>query len=868
MPTLNERMEVYSTDNMLFEMPEIISSSISQSMEIRPYQREAFRRFITYFEKTEIKRYPAQVLFHMATGSGKTLIMAGLIAYLYKQGYSNFVFFVNSTNIIEKTKQNFLESTSSKYLFADTIMVDGHAVPVKEVQNFSSTDEKAINILFTTTSKLHRDMNPLLVRENAPTIDDFENKKIVLISDESHHLNVDTRAGKKLTNEEMEEKESWETTVTRIFNANRENVLLEFTATCDTENEFIKAKYNDKLIYDYPLKNFRIDKYSKEVKVFQSDTENFDRSLLAILLSQYRLKLFQKYGLRIKPVVMFKSKTINESKSFYEEFQSKLAALTGVDIEKLLTNGNVNNEPVVVKMTEFFSSTGVNYDALADEIKMDFNEEHCVVVNNKEESEEKQIAVNTLEDETNIYRLVFAVDKLNEGWDVLNLFDIVRLYDTRDAKGNTVGKTTISEAQLIGRGARYCPFIVDEMQDKFKRKYDDDLENEMRVCEELYYHSKYNPKYIQELGVALRESGIWSTDTRKPIALRLKKDFLQSELYKNGLIFINERLKKERSNINALPDSALTRVYTVNLPTGYIKTSIAFETVTNERRTLKDKRYSLIQMGKAAISKAMRGIALYEFRNLQSFLPNVKSTTEFIKSESYLGGLKISVRGIEEDVDNLSPENKLFICKKVLNELVPVISSIKMEYEGTEIFVPKAIKETFKNKIINIADIKEEGVGTPQSSLTGRLYLNLPSLDWYAFEDNYGTTEEKELTIFMSPLIEDLKKRYQSVTLLRNEQFFKLYSFNDGQAFEPDFILFLQEKAGSEIIQYQVFIEPKGTNLIENDKWKETFLLQMKDKAKAKEILWENYEFRIIGLPFFNHEVRLKEFENAISELK
>jgi type III restriction enzyme len=80
--------------------------------------------------------------------------------------------------------------------------------------------------------------------------------------------------------------------------------------------------------------------------------------------------------------------------------------------------------------------------------------------------------------------------------------------------------------------------------------------------------------------------------------------------------------------------------------------------------------------------------------------------------------------------------------------------------------------------------------------------------------------------------------------------------------------LFMQEKVGGDIIQYQVFIEPKGTNLIENDEWKETFLLQMKDRAKAKEILWENYEFRIIGLPFFNHEIRVKEFDEAMAELK
>ena len=39
---------------------------------------------------------------------------------------------------------------------------------------------------------------------------------------------------------------------------------------------------------------------------------------------------------------------------------------------------------------------------------------------------------------------MFAVQKLNEGWDVLNLFDIVRLYETRDGKGDKIGKTTLS----------------------------------------------------------------------------------------------------------------------------------------------------------------------------------------------------------------------------------------------------------------------------------------------------------------------------------------------------------------------------------------------------------------------------------------
>jgi type III restriction enzyme len=97
-------------------------------------------------------------------------------------------------------------------------------------------------------------------------------------------------------------------------------------------------------------------------------------------------------------------------------------------------------------------------------------------------NEEKQLKLNSLENVDNEIRAIFAVNMLNEGWDVLNLFDIVRLYDTRDGKWikgiNKPGNTTMSEAQLIGRGARYYPFQLNETYDKYKRKFDDDIENE------------------------------------------------------------------------------------------------------------------------------------------------------------------------------------------------------------------------------------------------------------------------------------------------------------------------------------------------------------------------------------------------------
>ncbi len=152
-----------------------------------------------------------------------------------------------------------------------------------------------------------------------------------MLSDEAHHINVDTKRG-KLTKEEQDEIVSWEGTVNRIFRASPDNILLEFTATIYMANPDITTKYSDKIIFDYPLKQFRKDGYSKEVKVLQSDIPLIQRALQALILSQYRRKVFEKYKKSIKPVLLFKSKTIAESKEFYNEFIEKIKTLKKTDI--------------------------------------------------------------------------------------------------------------------------------------------------------------------------------------------------------------------------------------------------------------------------------------------------------------------------------------------------------------------------------------------------------------------------------------------------------------------------------------------------------------------------------------------------------
>jgi type III restriction enzyme len=78
----------------------------------------------------------------MATGSGKTVMMAGVILYLYEKGYRNFLFFVNRGQIVEKTKDNFINQFSSKYLFNDKIIINNKQVNINAVDNFSHSQNE------------------------------------------------------------------------------------------------------------------------------------------------------------------------------------------------------------------------------------------------------------------------------------------------------------------------------------------------------------------------------------------------------------------------------------------------------------------------------------------------------------------------------------------------------------------------------------------------------------------------------------------------------------------------------------------------------------------------------------------------------
>lgn len=850
------------------ELPDYILNSLSPQRKLRPYQEECLRYFLSYMEDSEDRPKRPHLLFHMATGSGKTLIMAATMLYLYEQGYRNFLFFVDTNNIVEKTKDNFLNRASSKYLFAPQIVINGKNVEIRQVENFQSSSSDGINLCLTTIQGLHSALNSN--KENALTIEDFSDQPVVMISDEAHHMNSETK--KKLTKEEENDKKSWEATEREIFNSDNgklPNVLLEFTATADLDDQNIAKKYEDKIIYDYPLKKFREDLYSKEVMDIVSDLSPVDRAIQAIILSQYKRKLFAKIRENIKPVVMFKSKTIADNKAFYEEFLDAVNNLAVSNVEKIKTGAHDS----VKAAFDYFDENGISLENLILELREEFSEERLLLVDGKNISPEKQQSLNSLEEHANGIRAVFAVDMLNEGWDVLNLYDIVRLYNTRVVTDGKPGKTTMQEAQLIGRGARYMPF-ADPNNTSLPvgmRKYDGDADNPLRDIETLHYHCENNPRYIQELHSALVKTGIKAPEYIQQ-SLFIKEDFKEKDIYKQGLVFMNERVPLAIiENDGTIGKAIKDRTFRVVMPTGKMRSGHLFgDDAPAEIQASASAGCRFIELGEHVIRAAINYFPSFYFDNLKRLYPSLKSVKEFITSKEYLRHLNIIVTGKETQVEAYSQKDKLYIAKEVLRQIEPLLTIRGKSYRGSREFKPSMIKDVFSSqKTLNFA---KQGAGSNQEfglsmkeSRRTELRADLINSDWYAYNDCYGTSEEKALVKYIESISEKLLQKYESFYLLRNERDLRIYSFNNGNAFEPDFVLFLRRKGSKDVYDnIQIFIEPKGENLRKEDKWKEDFLLELKDKAEVRW-LTKTDSYNVWGVPFFTED-KSEDFHNTFDK--
>lgn len=894
------------------EIPEYVTSNLRYIFY--DWQREAFEYFLVNENKKNIEEStnnPTHLMFNLATGTGKTLLMAAAILYYYKQGYRHFLFFVNANNIVDKTENNFLDKTHNKYLFEDRIVIDDKTVEIKDVETFSDNPQ-SIEIKFTTIQKLYNDVH--IERENQTTLDDLHKLDIVMIADEAHHLNTDTKSSKQydihseITNRtgtvEVERK-GWEHTVISLIlqkNGKRidnKNILLEFTATIP-QTESIAQKYEDKIIYKFGLKEFLQAGYTKEINLISSTLDTKERVLHALVFAWFRHKIAIKYGIaNFKPVVLFRSKTIEESNTNYEEFLNWMHYLSADDLrfldkvfDKIPGAGNYSIHEMAHSRTEqvikYIRNENITYSEIADWIKLSFCEKNIIITNSKanrtnteKTDEDTEKLLNSLEDKGNSIRAIFTVSRLTEGWDVLNLYDIVRLYETRDT-GKTktgrakAGSSTIAEKQLIGRGVRYFPFEYNN-KIKNKRKFDNDIFHEMRILEELYFHSISDHRYIDELKRELRKDG-YITDDKTMVTFNLKMEFKESEYYNKTKLWYNELIDNPKRRKNTVEnisnnykpyETGILKIEEQNVPLGNDNEKKRLSIKNKERKRITKKISEIDKhiFRKAINIKAKRDNSLFRYENLQKEL-KINSIDELqtnILKDHELSFI-VNSNIMPADIDN----------QDVLNHLMGYLEYFFSELSS---YIAPKIGSDFTHGSFDqfFADPKTKALKIDSEQI--KINDDYKDEDWYVLDKFYGTVEEESLVKFIKESIGNLKDKFNDFYLLRNEEVYKIFDFEKGRGFEPDFLLFLrsnQQENKNNIIFYQIFIEAKGNQFIGEDGkfrsgkegWKEKFLEQICKRYGLGNIVKnEDKNYILYGLPFFNKDYSEKEFIDEFNKV-
>lgn len=887
-------------------------SYITENLKFPLYdwQKTALENFLIH-EKSRQKKIskgevvpPNHLMFNMATGSGKTLVMAALILYYYKQGYRNFIFFVNQNAILGKTQANFIDNTHNKYLFSENIVIDGVRVKIREVELFSDSCDD-IQIKFTTIQKLHNDIYK--EGENALLISDLQKRDVVLFGDEAHHLNASTSKKKSNANELTDDisfigelkdsakaediERSWEHTVRHCIlekdgktTAINKNVLLEFTATIPNTDE-VKAKYEDKIISKFELKDFVEAGCTKHIRLVRSNLELRERILQALLLNWYRYAVAAKHGIaNFKPVILFRSKTIEESKADYQMFLELCKTVKAEDftfaknLSKIISD---ENDPynldgrIFERIAIYLKENNISFETVSQYIRENFKERNIIITNSKDGTKTKEKTtseqdrlLNSLEDSNNHIRAIFTVQRLTEGWDVLNLYDIVRLYEGRDMDfhNKKAGSSTTSEVQLIGRGVRYYPFSYKDKA-KNRRKFDDDLQNELRVLEEFYFHSDEDHRYISELSAELKNRGLIQEKRTQKI-FRVKEE--KKDNLKGMYLFVNEQKENPDRRLKTLPEDFknLAAFEAKVLTTLYSEVqSVDFSKKEDERYIADSGTLSTSVKTFSDIPLHIRQKAFHRlntnpesyfcFENLRKRF-SVESADDFF---DFIKELKILITS-DVQFEEIPNKKLLSLCEDFLLYIQRELETYDKPFIGTDFHLVKfSDLFTLDEEKGKISFTKEKMIlmedSDSETQENKSLEAELKNTEWYMLDSFWGTSEERKLIEFIKNHETNLKEKYDSFQLLRNEEVYKIFDFDTGRGFQPDFLLLLHGKNGGQNAYYQVFIEPKGAHLKgeDNDGWKENFLQEITNRYGFEKIVMENSSgYVLIGLPFFNSQ--------------
>lgn len=770
-------------------------------------------------------------MFWMATGSGKTDIMAALILYLYKeQGMQNFLFTTTLTSIIMKTEDNFLNPLSPKYLFDKEIWIDGHRVKINQVSTFSVSPEPyTINILISnidTLSNLANHHDKEGIGQIGTTLYDFIDRDYVILADEAHHFNAATKGAGG----------AYEETLDRLRNIGHKTYQLEFTATLngmDGQSPIYK-KYKDKVVARFDLGEFSKARYSKRVLQIASNLTDEQKMMQGLLMNIARQLFARDKGIKgFKPIILFKSSTKSRSKQAHQEFVQLINTLDEEKINAALAEVESTNQSIQLITDAVQRIRKEKPLRIITMLKQQFSTIGDI---NDEKDTQFLDYVNTLESPDSPYRVVFAVEKLTEGWDVLNLFDIVKMDDSKVSKA-----ATNREAQLVGRGARYYPFTLPgESTPSYQRRFDKS-DFESQLLETLLFHTIRKDKYIDNITKSYREIGLnvlINRDAATVYSTQLKNAVRNLPAWQHGVVFENQLRRTNKDDYQNLSDYGVQFSYTYDLRNQSLLQNVAQYSVNNPKD---DETTMIIELSSRVLQHASYELEFYRYQTLKRYLPGLRSLKSFFND--YVEPVQVKVT-VDSDRQKITVAERLTIAKDYLNTLAAKIKKNYLKEVGTASFSPVSIKDRFDSYSRTLPD--PQTVTDPKYSKKPRSGL------WFPFTVSIGDQEEQHFVDMIQNNIDAINNIIgpkRSFMLLRNDEVahhLTLHEINGIRNYMPDFILVIN---GQDYGTVQFYLEPKGVQLKEKDAWKQKLLLQIEQISQIKGYA---ASAKLYGLPFFS----------------
>src|SRR5699024_2308760 len=184
-----------------------------------------------------------------------------------------------------------------------------------------------------------------------------------------------------------------------------------------------------------------------------------------------------------------------------------------------------------------------------------------------------------------------------------------------------------AEAQLIGRGARYNPFEMNQER-SYIRRFEDGNKSSL-FLETLHYHTINEPQSLKNLVKSLADMDLpTGDDTKHPlIDVKLKPSFPKSNAWKTGEIYYNEAVSVPDSKYDGLDKYGVNNKKDIIVPWISAAQEVKYSDLVGEDGS--QQHHIVVQIDERYLNKAMNRLSFFHFEHLKQYLPNLSSREEF-----------------------------------------------------------------------------------------------------------------------------------------------------------------------------------------------------------------------------------------------